>query len=58
MAIVISIAIEQLCEMSFSFSSGTSGPGGKTMESLYGNGRKLTSFLLTGPVLVVELLQY
>ena len=28
------------------------------MDHLYGNGRKFTSFLLTGPTLVLELLQY
>ena len=31
---------------------------GKTMEHLYGNGRKFTSFLLTNPALVIEHLQY
>ena len=29
-------------------------PGGKTMERLYGKGRKFASFLLTGPALVIE----
>ena len=33
-------------------------PGGKTMECLYGNGRKFASFLLTIPALVIEHLQY
>ena len=32
--------------------------GGKTMDHLYGNGRKLASFLLTNPALVIEHLQY
>ena len=32
--------------------------GGKTMERLFGNGRKLTSFLLTSPISVIEHLQY
>ena len=32
--------------------------GGKTMERLYDNRKKFTSFLLTGPVLINELLQY
>ena len=29
-------------------------PGGKSMEHLYGNGRKFASFLLTSPALVIE----
>ena len=33
-------------------------PGGKTMERLYGNGRKFASFSLTSPTLVIEHLQY
>ena len=33
-------------------------PGGKTMERLYGNGRKFASFSLTSPVLVIEHLLY
>ena len=33
-------------------------PGGKTMERLYGNGRKFASFSLTSPALVIEHLQY
>ena len=32
--------------------------GGKTMERLYGNGRKFTSFSLTRPALVIEHLHY
>ena len=32
--------------------------GGKTMERLYGNGRKFASFSLTSPALVIEHLQY
>ena len=32
--------------------------GGKTMEHLYGNRRKLASFSLTRPALVIEHLQY
>ena len=30
-------------------------PGCKTMDHLYGNGRKFTLFLLTGPAMVIEL---
>ena len=33
-------------------------PGGKTMECLYGNGRRFALFLLTSPALVIEHLQY
>ena len=33
-------------------------PGGKTMERLYGNGRKFASFSLTNPALIIEHLQY
>ena len=33
-------------------------PGGKTMECLYGNGRKFASFLLTSSALFIEHLQY
>ena len=33
-------------------------PGVKTMEYLYGNGRKFVSFSLTSPALVIEHLQY
>ena len=29
-------------------------PGGKTTDCIYGNGRKLASFLLTSPALVIE----
>ena len=31
---------------------------GKTMERLYGNGKKFASFLLTSPALVIVHLQY
>ena len=33
-------------------------PGGKTMECLYGNGRRFASFSLTSPALIIEHLQY
>ena len=33
-------------------------PGGKTVERLYGNGRKFASFSLTSAALVIEHLQY
>ena len=33
-------------------------PGGKTMECLYGNGKKFTLFLLTSPALIIKHLQY
>ena len=33
-------------------------PGGKTMEHLYGNGRKFASFLLISSVFIIEHLQY
>ena len=29
-------------------------PGGKTMECLYGKGRRFTSFLLNSPALIIE----
>ena len=32
--------------------------GGKTMERLYGNGRKFALFSLTSPALIIEHLQY
>ena len=32
--------------------------GGKTMERLYDNGRKIASFSLTSPALVIEHLKY
>ena len=32
--------------------------GGKTMERLYGTGRKFTLFSLTNPALIIEHLQY
>ena len=49
--------IEQLHEMSFVFKAVVL-LDGKTMECLYDNGSKFASFLLTGPVLVIALLQY
>ena len=33
-------------------------PGGKTVERLYGNGRKFASFTLASPALIIEHLQY
>ena len=44
--------------MSFALIEAIVLPGGKTMEPLYGNGRKFDLFLLTNPALIIEHLQY
>ena len=46
------ISTERLYVMSFAFKQWCFGC--KTMECLYGNGRKITVFLLTDPALVNE----